>query len=384
MKIVHTSDWHLGKKINGFSMLEDQIYILKQLEEMILLQKADILIIAGDIYDRSVPPEEAVAVLNDFLGRIIRAGVTVLMITGNHDSAERLSFANRLLERQGLYIAGTFHGTVKKVTKEDKFGPVNFYLLPFVKSAVVKYYYEESEIFSFEDAVKILIEKMEINKKERNVLVTHHFVTNAGKGPELSDSETVISVGGADNVDCSLFDDFDYTALGHIHKPQWVGNERIRYAGSILKYSFSEVNQKKGAAIVDLKEKGNLQITSAEFHPLHDMRKIKGRLLELIAEDVLCMADKEDYIQAVITDQEDFIDPMGKLKNSYPNIMQLILEKNIKAKQGKKVTGLKKIKQSPLELFEDFYQKAAGRELDETRKQIIRQVISETEKEIYL
>lgn len=377
MKFIHTGDLHIGKFVNEFSMLKDQEYILKQIEEIVKEEKAEGLIIAGDVYDRSIPPAEAVAVLDGFLSDLIKKGIQVFLISGNHDSPERVGFASSILEDQGLHIAGTFEGELKKVTVEDQYGPLNIYLLPFMKSAVVKYYFPESKIENYEDSVRTILEQCAINTEERNVLVTHHFVTSGGKSPELSDSENMISVGGVDNVDASVFKDFDYVALGHIHRAQEIGGRHIRYSGSPIKYSFSEVFHKKSVCVVEITDKGQVDIRLRDLIPLHDMRKIKGNMQDLMSEEVTKEGDTNDYIQATLTDTKEIIDPIGTLRSVYPNTMQIITLKNTRTEEDMESGSGEIKKKSTMEIFEEFFCAVTDREFDESRKNVMREIIEE-------
>lgn len=370
MKLLHTSDLHIGKVVNEFSMLEDQKYILKQIINIAVEEEVDGVIIAGDIYDRPIPPADAVKVLDEFLTTLIDKGIKVLAINGNHDSSERLAFVNSLLEDKGLFLASIFQGELKRVRLEDEYGKVSVCLMPYVKPQVAREFYEE-HIDSYEKMVQVFLNNTEISPNERNILIGHHFVTNSGKEPELSDSETQLRVGGADNVDVSCFGDFDYTALGHIHRPQKIGENHVYYSGSPIKYSFSEVNHIKAVNIVELKEKGEINVTKRPLSPFRDMRKIKGKLLDLIKEETYSLGDVNDYISASLTNEEELIDPIGTLRSVYPNIMQIIIEKNkIQTDVGMESSALLK-NRTTLELFEDFFELVTEREVDEPRRQVM-------------
>jgi exonuclease SbcD len=376
MKFIHTADLHIGKFVNEFSMLKDQEFILEQILSIIEEEEADALIIAGDIYDRSIPPAEAVAVLDRFLSDLIQKNIKVFLISGNHDSPERIGFAKKILEDKGLYIAGTYDGNDRIITLEDSYGQINIHLLPFVKPAVVKYYLKEEKIEDYNNSVQAIINHANLNKNDRNLLVTHYFITSGGMEPELSDSESVISVGGVDNVDASVFEGYDYVALGHIHRSQKIGGEHIRYAGSPIKYSFSEVHHKKSVTVIELKEKDQVIIQTRELKPLHDMRKIKGNLKALMDEKVAKEADVNDYIQATLTDTNELIDPIGTLRSVYPNTMQVIIEKNIRKEEN--IAHFEKIKnRSTIEIYEEFYKVVTGQEFDESRSTLMREIIGE-------
>ncbi|BCN29732.1 exonuclease SbcCD subunit D [Anaeromicropila herbilytica] len=376
MKFIHTADLHIGKFVNEFSMLKDQEYILNQMIDIIEEEQADGLIIAGDIYDRSIPPAEAVSVLDNFLSRLVDKGIRIFMISGNHDSPERIGFAKSIVEEKGLYIAGTYDGNARSITLQDKYGNLNIHLLPFVKPAVVKYYLQEDKIEDYHHSVEAMIKKFDIVENERNILLTHYFITSGATIPEISDSESVISVGGVDNVDASVFEGYDYVALGHIHRPQIIGGSHIRYAGSPIKYSFSEVHHKKSVTVIELKEKGKVDIRTRELTPIHNMRKIKGNLKELMSEDIIKEADVNDYIQATLTDADEIMDPIGTLRSVYPNTMQVIIEKNIKNNEN--VVAFEKIKnRSTIDIYEEFYQSVTGQEFDEKRYEVMKEIIEE-------
>lgn len=379
MKLIHTSDLHIGKMVNEFSMLKDQEFVLKQMIDIAKEERADALLIAGDIYDRNIPPSDAVAIFDQFVSELIKEGILVLLISGNHDSPERLSFASSILEKKGFYIAGVYDGTVKSVTLTDEYGKLNMHLIPYVKPPITKHLLENDEIVTYENSVKAILDTIPLDKKERNILVTHYFITNLGIEPECSDSETRISVGGTDNIDVSLFDDFDYVALGHIHGPQRIGRETVRYAGSPLKYSFSEVFHKKSLTVLEIKEKGDINISMREIKPLHDVRKIKGQLEDLMSKEVYSMADTMDYLQVTLTNQEELVDPIGTLRSIYPNVMQLILEKNIRA-QDSTTTKIDHMKsKSTLEIYKEFYESVTERDFDMERNLVMTMAIDDIE-----
>lgn len=368
MKFLHTSDLHIGKSVNGFSMIEDQKHILEQIKAIAKEEKADAVIIAGDIYDRAIPPTEAVELLDDFLTSLLSERIPVIMISGNHDSGERVAFADKILEKQGLYIAGGDEGEVKQVVLEDEYGEVRFICLPFVKPAVVG-------CQNSSEAVESILEKVPLpmDMRTRNVLVTHFFVTGeSGETPELSDSETRVNVGGLDNVPASLFGMFDYVALGHIHKPQRIGKGEVYYAGSPLKYSFSEVKGSKYVNVVSLQQKGETEVIKRELKPLREMRIVKGSLAELMLRGQTESIDtKEDYIQAVLTDEVELLDPIGSLRSVYPNVMQIVLEKNLKEENAETELKMDLGQKTTAELFADFYEMLKGERPDEARMDII-------------
>lgn len=406
MKFLHTGDLHIGKNVNEFSMLEDQKHILKQIQEIALEEKAEVIVIAGDIYDRSIPSGEAVELLDAFLTGVLADGISVVMISGNHDSSQRVKFADRILEKQGLYIAGGYDGQLKKAVFADTFGGVEFICLPFVKPA------EAGETNSARAVEHILAESLpERAEGSRRVLVTHFFVTGeGGEEPELSDSETTVHVGGLDNVPVTLFQEFDYVALGHIHKPQQVGKGHVYYAGAPLKYSFSEAGGEKSVNIVTMGVKGETEVKKRALVPLREMRVLKGSLEELLeagraairkeAVKKINPQDREntgeaagkktgentgavsrDYIQAVLTDREELIDPIGSLRSVYPNVMQIILEKNLSGPEKECATRTSPGRKTIEELFSDFYEMLKEEPLDERRKRIVAETAEEALRE---
>ncbi len=374
MKFLHTGDLHIGKILHEISLLEDQKYILQEIMQIAEREKVDAVVIAGDVYDRSIPAVEAVSLLGTFLTELSQKGIAVLLISGNHDSGERLAFMDTVLEKQRIFIAGDGNGKLSRVDFTDQDEIVTFVLLPFVKPA-------QTGAKNSDEAVRLILEREGFagENKESNhryVLVTHFFVTDAGKEPELSDSESPVHVGGIDNVKAEVFSFFDYVALGHIHKPQKIGEREIYYAGTPLKYSFSETMQEKSVILVEM-EKGKTKVTRCPLHPLRDMRKIRGKLEELLKPEIAALENSEDYIQATLTNMEELIDPIGTLRSVYPNIMQIILEKN----EGKGDTIGKRaeqVKQKSIEeLFEEFYENLRGEKMDEDRRAEVRKALEE-------
>ena len=392
MKFVHTGDLHIGKIVNGFSMIEDQRYILKQVYEISRREKADALVLAGDIYDRAIPPADAVVLFNDFLTDMVRTGIPVLMISGNHDSPERLGFADAILEEEGIYIAGVYKEELKKVEIADTYGNVSFVLMPFVKPASVGAKTSGEAVgnmLSMEKGRKEdNIDKDDMDKDNKNkegedgirrVLVTHYFVTDQGREPELSDGETTIHVGGLDNVEASLFDGFDYVALGHIHKPQKIGEREVYYAGAPLAYSFSEAGQEKGINLVEMGKKGEVTMRRIPLKPLHEMRRIRGKLQELMQPEVVEAAQAEDYIRAELTDEEELIDPIGTLRSVYPNVMQILLTKNERKENMDYISRPEEKKKSIPQLFLGFYEMIRGEKPDEGRMKVVEEAAKEAE-----
>lgn len=353
MKMIHLSDLHLGKRVHEFSMLEEQSGILQQIMNIIDDEKPDAVLIAGDIYDKPVPPVEAVGLFDDFVVRLSKRGLTVMVISGNHDSAERISFGSRLMKESRIHIAPAYHGTTEPVTLSDAHGSVHFFLLPFVKPAHVRSCFPDETIENYTDAVRVTIERMQIDRTDRNVLVTHQFVTGAAR----TESEE-LSVGGSDNVDASVFDGFDYVALGHLHAPQRCNEDRIRYCGTPLKYSFSEAKDQKSVTVVTLEEKGTLTVRPVPLTPKHDMKEIRGTYEELTKKSFYeHTAYQEDYLHITLTDEEDIPDALGKLRTIYYHLMKLDYD-NKRTRGGVQIEGTGDVKQkTPLELFGEFYER---------------------------
>ncbi len=351
MKFLHTSDLHLGKRVNGFSMIEDQRYILAKILETVRIEGVDGVILAGDIYDKPVPPVEAVQLFDSFLGTLAGLGVSVFLISGNHDSAERLSFGAGLMRGEKVYISPVYEGRAQEVCLQDAYGEVHIWLLPFLKPSVVRHALGEEGIGSYQEALAAAVGRMEVDIGGRNVLVAHQFVTGASR----CESEE-ISVGGIDHVDASVFDAFDYVALGHIHSPQHVGRKTVRYCGTPLKYSFSEAEQEKSVTVAEVLEKGTVHIRQIPLRPLRDMRKIRGAYLEVTALSFYQGTSTQDYLQITLTDEEDVPEGMQKLRVIYPNLMRLEYD-NRRTREERIVDGTDPDTQkSESELFSDFYE----------------------------
>lgn len=393
MKIIHTSDWHIGKIVNEFSMIEDQKYILNRLIDLIEKEKPEVLIIAGDVYDRSIPPVEAVELLNETLSNlIIDKKVKVLAISGNHDGGERLSFGSQILEKHGLYIAGRDDELYKHVVVKDGEKNVNFYLIPYKDPALTRKILDEKEIKSHNDAMKFVVEKIkeDINYEEVNILVGHGYVTMKREDAiecienkyevanlKTSESERPLSIGGTDLIDGKIFDDFDYVALGHLHGRQKIGREEMKYSGSILKYSFSEVKQKKGVYILDINNKGAINIDFKCLKPVRDLRVIKGNIEDLIEEARELEEGKEDYIQAILTDDGELINPMEKLRAVYPNTMLITRERKREISEDKTSAKGEYKRKSKLELFKEFYEDLGGGDYTEEKEVVLMNTINE-------
>lgn len=372
MRILHTADLHIGKSVHDFSMLEDQRAILTQITEILRREKIDVMLLAGDIYDRTVPSAQAVTLLDEFLTKVSRMKIPVIAISGNHDSPERLEFLNGVLEKQGIFISGIYKDVLKKVTLEDSYGKVTFICLPYFRSG-------ELGLKSSQEVAEKLLAEAEIDTTQRNVLLTHYFVTDHGRAPELSDSETALQVGGIDNVEAEVFEDYDYVALGHIHRPQQIGDRMMYYAGSPLKYSFSEADQEKSVTIITLKEKGDITVTKESLKPVHDMRKIRGTM-EQILQAASGTRDL-DYIQVSLTDEDELYNPMEMLRSVYPNVMELILTKNLVREEQQNEKRQADRSRTPMQMFEDFYREVRREEMDEARKDLILEIMKEAEEE---
>lgn len=372
MKLVHLSDLHLGKRVNEFSMLEDQKYILLQIVNMVDKEKPDGVIIAGDVYDRTLPPTEAVTLFDDFLYQLAKRKLQVYVISGNHDSAERIAFGNRLMDMSGIHLSPVYNGEVKPLTYADAYGVVNIYMLPFIKPIHVRKAYPEAEIESYTDAVRVAIEHMEVDENERNIIITHQFVS----GADRSESED-LAVGGSDNVDVGVFDVFDYVALGHIHGPQKMTRETVRYCGTPLKYSFSEAKHKKSVTIVEIKEKGNIEIHTSELIPMRDMREIKGLYEDIMKKENYEHTSTEDYMHVTLTDEEDIPFAIEKLRVVYPNLMKLDYD-NTRTRTSAIINVTQKVEQkTPLELFAEFYELQNNQSMSEEQEKYMLEKIEE-------
>ena len=351
MKLIHLSDLHIGKRVNEVSMIEDQEYILLQILRIIDDEKPDAVLICGDVYDKSVPSAEAVTLFDDFLCRLAKREIPVLIISGNHDSPERLAFGKHFLERADIHISSVYDGKTESITLRDDHGEVVFWLLPFIKPAHVKRFYPDEGIESYADALRVAVAQMGLDTAKRNVLLTHQFVTGAA----TCESED-ISVGGSDNVDAAVFDDFDYVALGHLHGGQNIGSSRIRYCGTPLKYSFSEAEHHKSVTVVKLGGKGSLELELRPLLPRRDLRIIRGTFAEVTDKSFYEGTDTGDYLQIILTDEEDIPEALGRLRQIYPNIMKLTYD-NTRTRSSRIIDSAENVqRKSPLELFEELYE----------------------------
>ena len=380
MKLIHISDLHIGKRVNEFPMLEDQKYILRQILAIADAQQADGIMIAGDIYDKPVPSAEAVQVFDWFLTELADRKKQVYAVSGNHDSAERIAFGAQLMSGRGVFVSPVYRRDTAKFTMTDSYGELCLYLLPFVKPAVVRHALQEMSDReetpmpeSYHEAVKLAVAHMNVDTTKRNILIAHQFVTGAGR----CDSEEV-SVGGLDNVDADVFDEFDYVALGHIHSPQSLKRETVRYCGTPLKYSFSEAAQEKSVTVVEFREKGNIALSTVPLVPLHDLRKIRGTYLEVTAKSFYQDTDTQDYVQITLTDEEDIPDGLQKLRVIYPNLMRLEYD-NSRTRHSRVVERAEEIEQkTELELFAEFYEMQNNQPMSEEQSAFVTRLIEES------
>ena len=385
MKFMHIGDLHIGKTVNECSMLEDQKYILGQMLTIMEEEQVETLLIAGDVYDRSVPSAEAVELFDWFLTETTKKERKVCIISGNHDSGERLSFGKELLKKQEVYVIGNIEQSKEPAIFHDCYGSLLVWFLPFFRPAELKTIGKDMDLRDYNSAVQCLLEKMQLKKEERNLLLTHHFVINGGEEESIvcSDSEQRISVGGIEQVNYRLFDDFDYVALGHLHQAQKVGRETVRYSGSPIKYSFSEEFHKKSVVVFEMKEKGQVDWKLVPLTPLRDLRRIEGKLEELLKEEVVSLENKEDYLGVVLTDEEEIFDAISRVRAVYPNVMQLTFKREKRRELLMEQTVESVQERSPLELTKDFFGRVLGEEPKIEYEEVIEQWMEELlEKEV--
>ncbi|MBS1401694.1 MAG: exonuclease SbcCD subunit D [Oscillospiraceae bacterium] len=350
MKFLHLSDLHLGKRLNEFSLLEDQAFILTQILRITDDEQPNGVLIAGDVYDKAAPSAEAVALFDDFLAQLAARAVSVFVISGNHDSPERIAFGAQLVRRSKVYLSPVYDGQIRPVTLEDEHGPVDVFLLPFLKPMHVRRWFPEAEIESYTDAIACAVAHMPVDPARRNVLVTHQFVTGAVR----CESEE-LTIGGSDNVDAAVFAPFDYVALGHIHSPQNVSGSRVRYCGTPLKYSFSEARQQKSVTVAELAEKGTLTVRTVPLQPQRDLVELRGSFQAVAAREVDGAPDPNAYVHITLTDEADIPEAVGKLRAVYPNLMRLDYD-NSRTRGSAEILGVAEVEhRSPLELFDEFY-----------------------------
>ena len=370
MKFIHLSDLHLGKRVNEYQMLDDQAYILKKIINIIDDEVPDGVIIAGDIYDKSVPSAEAVGLFDDFLVRLAKRKLEVFIISGNHDSPERIAFGSRIMDASGIHLSPVYDGKILPLSMQDEHGTVDIYMLPFIKPAHVRMFCDE-EISSYTDAIHYVISHLDIKPNNRNIIVTHQFVTGASR----SESEE-ISIGGSDNVNADVFAPFDYVALGHIHSPQNCGSDHIRHCGTPLKYSFSEAKDQKSVTVVELAEKGKVSYRTVELVPQHDLVELKGTYAELTLKSFYEGSTwQEDYTHITLTDEEDIPDVIGKLRTIYHRLMKLDYD-NKRTRSNAHITGAENVEEkSPLELFSDFYELQNNQPMSDEQREYISSLI---------
>ena len=370
MRLAHISDLHIGKRVGEFSMLEDQRYILKEIINIVEKSGACGVIIAGDIYDKSMPSAEAVALCDEFITGLSKTGISIFIISGNHDCPERVAFGSTIMEAANIYVSPVFDGKLKKVRLENGKDVADIYLMPFIKPVHVKRYYEDKDIIDYNDAVEAVIQNIDTDKSAVNILVAHQFVT----GAQICDSEEV-SVGGIDNVSSELFRDFDYVALGHIHGPQNIGKETVRYCGSPLKYSASESKHQKSVTLIDIKGK-DIRVSCEKLIPLRDVRKLKGTYEEITLRENYIYTNTEDYVYITLTDEMEIPDAIGKLRSIYPNIMKLDYD-NTRTRKNNILKNEDVEKKSAFQLFEEFYETQNNQKMNEEQEQLITELIEE-------
>ncbi len=377
MKFMHLSDLHIGKRLNEFSLLEDQAHILDKILETAKNESVDAVIIAGDIYDRSVPSVEGVRLFDRFITALSEMGIYVFIISGNHDSPERLAFGSGLMAASRVFISPVYEGEIEPVRLSDEFGDIFVYLLPFVKPAQVRHYFPDEKIESYTQMMEFIVSRMDIDKSKRNILVTHQYAA----GAEKSDSEETLTAGGTESIDFGVFSDFDYTALGHIHKAQFIGGKSVRYCGTPLKYSFNEEYQEKTLTILELSEKGRISLMEIPLQPLRDMRTIKGTYEELTALSFYGNTNTDDYIRAILTDEDDVVNAMARLRTIYPNLMTMSYE-NSRTKADFQINDNYVYEdKSPMEHFSDFFEMVNGSKMSEKQREFTAELIEKITEE---
>ena len=366
MKFAHISDLHLGKRIHQFSMIEEQKYILEKIVEIVQEEQVEAVLMAGDIYDKVYPSAEAVALFDSFLVRLAKEECKVFVISGNHDSPERIAFLGEITKKAGVYLSEVYKGKIEPISMEDKYGKIHIYLLPFIKPVHVRHFFPEEDITNYTDAMEVVIKNMNPNTNERNILVAHQFVT----GAKRSDSEE-ISVGGLDHVGAGVFEDFDYVALGHIHSPQNMGSSKIRYSGTPLKYSFSEWKDKKSLTVVEMGEKGTTKIKEIPLMPQNDMVKIRGTFLEVMNPLNYPEVDSNSYLHITLLDEMDVPDAFHRLAAVYPNLMQMEYD-NLRTRERRQMQVRKEVaKVSPIDLFAGLYETMNNQPLSEVQQEYL-------------
>lgn len=377
MKIFHISDLHLGKRLNEFSLLEDQRHILREILLLAESRRPDLLILAGDLYDKSIPAVEAVSMLDDFLSAFVRLGIPVCAISGNHDSPDRIDFGSRIFARSGVYLSCVYQGRLVQADFQDAYGPVHVFLLPFVRPADVRPFFPDRKIDGYPAAMEAALSSPLPDPAERNLLVTHQFVLGASR----CDSEEV-NIGGTDGVPADLFRAYDYVALGHLHAPQAVGRAELRYSGSPLKYSFSEASQTKSVTEVVLEEKGSVRISELPLRPLRDLKRIRGRFEELSQKRFYDGTEfRECYLDITLTDEQDVPDALQKLRLIYPYIMHLGYDNRRTRQTGRPELPESEEELPAEELIREFYRQQNGQELTSEQAALLAEILEETEAE---
>ena len=381
MKILHTSDWHIGRFLNQRSLLPDQEYVMKSFMDLVQREKPDVLLIAGDLYDRSIPSKEALALVDEVLNQIILdMNIPTIIIGGNHDSGDRLSFNSGILEKRGLYIRGVMTESPEPIILNDEYGPVAFWPVPFTKPVEYRNLTGNTEIHDFQDMYASIVDEIKgrMDKNIRNVMITHGMIlSHAPTDEDIDDSVRPIEIGGISYAEGSLFDDFDYVALGHLHRPQQVGRPEVRYAGSLLKYSFSEVKQKKSITLVEMDDQGHAEIRTEALDTKRDMRMLTGELSDLTGSEALEDPNRDDYIKAVLTDDVRRLNPMEQLKKVYPNILEMEYQSLNAVQRNISTRKIKERLSDPLSLFGDFYEYIHGVEMTEEKKEIVKTIMEE-------
>ena len=370
MKFAHLADLHIGKRLYEYSLVDNQKDILNKIVELVKASGVDGVVISGDVYDKSVPPVDAVEIMDEFLSALSSLGIFIIIIGGNHDSVARLSFASKILEKNNVYISPVFNGNIEKIEMSDKFGRINFYLLPYIRPINVRRAYEDFVGETFTESLKFVMDKINPDTSIRNVLVSHQFVTGAQK----SASEEIY-VGGSENVAYTLFDDFDYVALGHLHMPQNVGRETVRYAGTPLKYSFSEISHKKSMTIVEIKEKGNIEIELIPLIPTQDLVELKGSLKELISDSVVASVERSSFVKITLTDEVLKNDALDVLKQFYPYIVSIGYDNSMTRQNNVVENKATSKEERPEEIVEDLFMQQNNRQMNDIEKDLIEKLV---------
>lgn len=378
MKILHTGDWHIGKLVNGVHMTQDQGYILEHLIDLIKKEKPDVLIIAGDIYDRSIPPTEAVRLLDkSFADILIKNNTKIIGIAGNHDSPNRLAFGSEVFKEQGLYLKGEIKDMINPITINN----TNFYLVPYVEPSIIKETFGVKSIKSHDDAMKFLMDSIDLDSNALNICIAHGFITNSDS-IETSDSVRPLSIGGSEYVSADHFEKFDYVALGHLHRPQKVKHDYIRYSGSLLKYSFSEVNQKKTVTLVEFSNNKFKSYREVSLPVKRDMKVLEGKLSEVVALGKKEAIDPNHYYKIILTDEGQLIEPMAKLRQVFPHVLKLEFKRKGGNTQNNNTSADKNFeKKSNVELFQTFFENMTDKKFDSKRKKIATSILENLSKE---